>query len=523
MIQDLYRRLMEFTGDGVYRYTFDDGRILLANEGYVSILGLDCTPEELTGKYIRDMIIYTEKEGSVRRILEQKGEIRGFEYHFKTLKGEDRWVIHDSILVVDPVTKKRVVEAIVKDITVSKRAETELSKYRLHLEELVEQRTAELVQANEGLQGQIAERKRTEESLRESEERFRATFEQAAVGIAQVGLDGSWLRVNQRLCDIVEYTREELLQCTFQDITHPEDLNTDLAFVSQVLAGKISSYSMQKRYLRKDRSLVWVNLTVGAVRDEAGALKYFVSVVEDITTRKQAEEKLGVAIVDLERSNKELEQFAYVASHDLQEPLRKVASFTQLLAERYSDKLDDEARQFITYAVDGAHRMQGLINDLLAYSRVGTRGETFVTVDGEAILDYSLANLEMAIKESGAVVTHDRLPTFLGDASQLVQLFQNLIGNAIKFRGEAPPSVHVSVVSHDNEWIFRVCDNGIGIDPQYFDRLFVIFQRLHSRAKYPGTGIGLAISKKVVERHGGRIWVESESGKGSSFYFSIPK
>jgi PAS domain S-box-containing protein len=523
MMQDLYRRLMEFTGDGVYRYTFDDGRILLANKGYVRILDLDCTPEELTGKYIRDMIIYTEKEGSVRNVLEKKGEIRGFEYHFRTLKGDDRWVIHDSILIVDPVTKERVVEAIVKDITESKKAEEALRKYRLHLEELVEQRTAELVKANEGLQWQIAERKQAEESLRESEERFRATFEQAAVGIAQVGLDGCWLRVNQRLCDIVAYTREELLQCTFQDITHPEDLNTDLTFVHQVLAGEISTYSMQKRYCRKDRSLVWVNLTVGLVRDEAGAPKYFVSVVEDITIRKQAEENLEVAIVDLKRSNQELEQFAYVASHDLQEPLRKVASFTQLLAERYADKLDDDARQFIAYAVDGAHRMQGLINDLLSYSRVGTRGRTFELVDCEGVLGYSLANLEVAIKEGGAVVTHDRLPTVMGDASQLVQLFQNLIGNAIKFRGSAPPCVHISVASQEKEWIFRVRDNGIGIDPQYFDRLFVIFQRLHSKAEYPGTGIGLAVSKKVVERHGGRIWVESEPGKGASFYFSIPE
>jgi signal transduction histidine kinase len=241
-----------------------------------------------------------------------------------------------------------------------------------------------------------------------------------------------------------------------------------------------------------------------------------------IAERKRGEERLSAATAELQRSNRELEQFAYVASHDLQEPLRKVASFTQLLAERYGDRLDTDAREFIAYAVDGAHRMQGLINDLLAYSRVGTRGKPFAPVDCGAVVEYAVANLELAIRESGAVVTRERLPTVMGDDLQLVQVFQNLIGNAIKFRGAAPPRVHVSAAGTGEEWIFRVSDNGIGIDPQYFARLFVIFQRLHSRAEYAGSGIGLAISKKIVERHGGRIWVESEPGKGATFCFSVP-
>lgn len=243
----------------------------------------------------------------------------------------------------------------------------------------------------------------------------------------------------------------------------------------------------------------------------------------EVAQRREAEKGLRRALDELKRSNDELAQFAYVASHDLQEPLRKVASFTQLLAARYGDKLDSDAKEFIAYAVDGAHRMQGLITDLLSYSRVGTRGKPFAPVDCEALLEYAIANLAIAIREGGAEVTHDPLPTVTGDDVQLAQLFQNLIGNAIKFRGEAPPRVHVAATRNDKEWTFLVRDNGIGIDPQYFGQLFVIFQRLHSRAEYPGTGIGLAICKKVVERHGGRIWVESEPGKGATFFFSIPE
>jgi PAS domain S-box-containing protein len=243
--------------------------------------------------------------------------------------------------------------------------------------------------------------------------------------------------------------------------------------------------------------------------------------------RKRMEQALASKAEELERSNRELEQFAYVASHDLQEPLRMISSYTQLLERRYKDKLDADAHEFISFAVDGAARMQSLINDLLAYSRVGTRAKEFKPTDCAEVLRRALKNLEVAIEESEAKITHTDLPTVTGDITQLTQLFQNLIGNDIKFRGNKPAAVHVSAQLEGDgtvqHWQFAVRDEGIGIDPQYFERIFVIFQRLHGREDYPGTGIGLAVCKKIVERHGGHIWVESESGQGSTFHFTIPK
>ncbi|MBN2352175.1 MAG: HAMP domain-containing protein [Spirochaetales bacterium] len=245
----------------------------------------------------------------------------------------------------------------------------------------------------------------------------------------------------------------------------------------------------------------------------------------EIAERKRAEGKLREVNEDLQRSNRELEQFAYVASHDLQEPLRMVSSYTQLLAQRFKDALDQDARDFIGFAVDGANRMQRLIQDLLAYSRITTRGKTPEPVAANDALGEALVNLQTAVSESGALVTNDDLPSVQADYTQLVLLFQNLIGNAVKFRKpDEPPRVHVSATRSPDDprfWIFRVADNGIGVDAKYFDRIFVIFQRLHAREAYPGTGIGLSVCQRIVIRHGGRIWLESAAGRGTTFFFTL--
>ena len=243
----------------------------------------------------------------------------------------------------------------------------------------------------------------------------------------------------------------------------------------------------------------------------------------DITEMKKGAEKVLFELnEDLLRSNKELEQFAYVASHDLQEPLRMVSSFTQLLSQRYKDKLDQDAQDFIQFAVDGAIRMQILINDLLDYSRIGTRGKNFSQVDMHTVLGQVVSNLNLKIQEKNALVTNDELPEVFADEGQMVQLFQNLIGNALKFC-KSSPRIHIDAKEENEHYLFSVRDNGIGIEEQYFDKIFQIFQRLHPRDEYGGTGIGLAICKRIIERHGGKIWVESKPGKGSRFYFTILK
>jgi light-regulated signal transduction histidine kinase (bacteriophytochrome) len=245
--------------------------------------------------------------------------------------------------------------------------------------------------------------------------------------------------------------------------------------------------------------------------------------IEDITERKRAKEERAHYTRELARSNADLEQFAYVASHDLQEPLRMVASFCTLLAERYRGKLDADADDFIGFAVEGATRMQALIEGLLQYSRVARRGGGFEPTACEVVLEQATANLETLIVENGAIVTHDPLPTVQADRSQLVQLFQNLIGNAVKFHGEQPPRVHVGAQREEDGWTFFVRDNGIGIEPRFGERVFEIFQRLHERDRYPGTGVGLSICKRIVEHHGGRIWVESQLGKGATFFFTLSR
>jgi signal transduction histidine kinase len=244
-------------------------------------------------------------------------------------------------------------------------------------------------------------------------------------------------------------------------------------------------------------------------------------VLEERVQKRTAE--LEVAIKELSRSNAELEQFAYVASHDLQEPLRMVAGFTELLSDQYKGKLEPDADEYIDLIIDGAKRMHALVNDLLEYSRVGRSIENFTEVDCEKSLNTVLMNLGSAIKDSGASVTHDLLPKIIGEPFHLVQLFQNLIANAIKFRGEKPPQIHVSVKEGLDQWLFTIQDNGIGIKAEYSEKIFLIFQRLHSRKEYPGTGIGLAICKKIVEQHKGKIWIESKPGAGSTFFFTISK
>ena len=362
----------------------------------------------------------------------------------------------------------------------------------------------------------ITEIRRAEQALRRSEENFRSIFEGVQDAIFVESLTGEILDVNQRACEMLGWSKQELLTKTVADLVP----TGQLAIVPGDSAGdEMPDKPVETVNLRANGEHLPVEITtrLQTIDDE----QVMLVVVRDISERKQAAKALESTQSELERSNHDLEQFAYVASHDLQEPLRMVSSYLRLLERRYKDRLDEDANEFIHYAVDGADRMKLLINSLLDYSKVGTRRLKLKRADCQAALERALTNLQLAIDENGASVTHDSLPTLPADEGQLVQLFQNLVGNAISCRRDETPEIHVGAVRKDGDWLFSVSDNGIGIDPRDSESIFGLFQRSHHQGEVPGSGFGLAISRRIVERHGGRIWVESERSKGSTFYFTM--
>ncbi len=307
----------------------------------------------------------------------------------------------------------------------------------------------------------------------------------------------------------------------WQEICHPDDWEGVVEQSKRIFTDSGGAGVVSFRVISKDGRVIHMDAHTSLIIEKTGLARLY-GVFMDVSERVQGQRALAAQSEELRRANEELTQFAYVASHDLQEPLRMVTSYLQLVEARYKDQLDDDGRVFINYAVDGATRMKALIQDLLTYSRVQRRQEAFTRIDLNRVLSRVLQNLEVSISESGAIITHDTLPSIRGSEAEMAQLFQNLIANAIKFRREAVPEITINCEKQDGMVHIRVADNGIGIDKQYLDRIFVVFQRLHTRDKYPGTGIGLAIVKKVVENHGGKITVESEVGKGTTFAFTLP-
>ncbi|OHB78014.1 MAG: hypothetical protein A2W31_17925, partial [Planctomycetes bacterium RBG_16_64_10] len=403
-----------------------------------------------------------------------------------------------------------------------KRAEDELRRHRDQLEELVEQRTRELKQVNEQLIDQIDQYKRAAKALEASEENYRIFIENLPVGVyrSTPGPAGRFLLANSAQVRMLGYDSVDAFLATSvaQHYANPQQRQ---AFSDKLLAeGRVVAEQIQLR--RRDGTPVWAAVTAQVIRNDGGQVTHFDGIIEDITARKEVEEKLAQQARELARSNAELEQFAYAVSHDLQEPLRAVAGYCRLLQRRCQGTLDQEASELIQFAVDGATRMKALIDGLLAYSRVGIRDATIRPVDCKEVLDTVLANLRTAVEGAAATVRRAPMPTVMADQSQLIALFQNLIGNAIKYRAAQPPEIDIGAKRCHAEWVFSVRDNGIGVAPGQFERVFAIFQRLHTGDEYPGTGIGLAICKKIVAGLGGRIWVESEPGRGSTFLFSLP-
>jgi PAS domain S-box-containing protein len=410
-----------------------------------------------------------------------------------------------------------------EDITEQQQMVAELRRYRDELEGLVRERTDELTRANENLRYENMERQIAMRARAESEGRLDRIFQQAPIGMAVVSLDDRFLRVNDALCRITGYTRDALLAMGPYEITHPDDVEAGRERSAELVRGGLDEYVRDKRYVREDGTTVCVHITIGVVRDQAGTPLHLLSMVEDITERMQADEQLRVYAEALRESNQDLQRFAYVASHDLQEPLRSIVSFSQLLERRYRSTLEAEAIEYLDFIIDGGRRMQTLIQDLLVFSRVMTTGHPLESTDTGKVVEDVTRALSASIEETGAVVTVGLLPVIRGDPSQIHQVFANLIGNAIKYRSpERPPEISVTAEREEAWWRFSVQDNGIGIEPEYHDRIFEVFQRLHTQSEYEGTGIGLAVVKRIVERHGGRCWLRSTPGEGSSFYFTLP-
>ncbi|SDE13249.1 sensor histidine kinase [Desulfuromonas thiophila] len=380
---------------------------------------------------------------------------------------------------------------------------------------------------NESLEDQVTDR--TEElqaaleNIRLSEERYRHFFELGLIGMATISPDGRILDANRYLCTLLGYDREEILQKTWMEATAPEDLERSIAVNQQVLAGERDEYCLEKTYLRKDGTRVVARISVTCQRQEDGSVDHFVALVQDISSHRQAQQQVSQAMAELQRSNEELEQFAYITSHDLQEPLRMITSYVQLLQRRYQGRLDEDADEFIGFVVEGTTRMKTMIQDLLLYSRAGREDFERHVTDLNQVLAEVLANLQLEIETSGATVDCDPLPKIRVVPVQAGQLLSNLLGNALKFRQpDRPPHIELRVTREQGFWQFMVQDNGIGIEPDQLPRLFVLFRRLHTRDAYPGTGIGLALCKKIVEKHGGKIWATSEPGTGSCFFFTWP-
>jgi PAS domain S-box-containing protein len=378
-----------------------------------------------------------------------------------------------------------------------------------------------------------------QEALRQSEERFRllvsSVKEYAILILDPEGRVVSW---NEGAEGIKGYSAEEIIGQHSSRFYTAEDVRDGKPRFELEEATKTGRFECEGWRVRKDGSRFLAHVVITPLRDEAGRLRGFGKITRDITERKKSEDLLAKKVEELKhsneelrrsdeemkRSNEELQQFAHIASRDIQEPLRMVASYTQLLAQRYQGRLDPDADEFIGFAVDGCSRLKGLLHDLMAYLCAAPHGNTFREISGENALNESLRSLRTAIERSGAIVTRGALPLIRTDEAQLARVFQHLVGNAIKYRGAAVPQVHVAALKNlSNEWIFSVRDNGIGIAPEHWDTIFVLFQRLHGHHEFEGTGIGLAICKKIVERLGGRIWVESQPEKGSTFYFALPE
>ncbi len=461
------------------------------------------TSIENFGKFLSSLEDGTAIEKAKTRLKDwEEDKIPGFSKH----------EILPSDLVLAYAAQKTAIQHFLPDFTSDSKEAIEilreLEDYYTHIQ-------------NNAIQLVFKIQKDTETQLNEIERKFilmvQNVKDYAFFMLDTKGYIKSW---NDGARRIKGYTAAEVIGKHISIFYMDEDRKNNVPNHYLEMAEKLGHYETEGKRVRKNGTTFWANITITAIYDENKKLTGFSKLTKDITEMRNAKLALEQKAMELERSNSELEQFAYVASHDLQEPLRTISSYVQLLSSRYKDKLDDEANEFIDFAVEGSKRMKQLITSLLEYSRVN-KSQVFEHINLIELLENVKEDMNEQIQESGAIIKYDVPPEIYGDEILLSQLFQNLLVNAIKFRSDKKPEIEIVGKKDTGFCLFSIKDNGIGISPEYFGKIFVIFQRLHKRESYSGSGIGLSICKKIVERHGGKIWVESEPGKGSIFYFTI--
>ena len=482
--EEKYRDIIEIANEGIM-IADPSSRINFVNAKMTEMLGY--SSKELLGTNAESLVDQDDHELGLQKIENRKKGIQeSYEIKFIRKNGEILWCLISATPMYDYNGK--------------------------HI-------------GNMTMQTDITESKKANDALKESESRFHSVLDNSQDVIYRFNVQtGNYEYVSPSTENVFGYSPEELIALATTNplnTIHPDDRIRFQEAIKKLEQN--NKVEIEYRHLTKNGGYCWISNNMGLIRDNNGKPLYRDGNMRDITNRKRIEEQIETTMDELRRSNEELERFAYVSSHDLQEPLRMVKLYSQLLKRRYKDNIDSDADDFIEYIVEGANRMKQLIDDLLEYSRVNSQAKEFENVDLEKVLDNVLSNLSISIVEYNVTITHDPLPTVFADQNQMLQVFQNLITNAIKFHGQNPPKINISVQKDEKEFIFSLSDNGIGIDPKHQKQIFEVFKRLHhNREEYPGSGIGLSITQKIINHHGGRIWVESEPGKGSTFYFTIP-
>ncbi|MGL5833482.1 MAG: PAS domain S-box protein [Waterburya sp.] len=528
------------------------GKIVLFNRAAREFHGLDqelIPPEQWASYY--DLycsdgktLMRTEDIPLVRAL---NGEsVFGMEMKIIPKQGKARTVLANGEPIFNSAGTKLGAVVAMRDITDYQQVAAALLERNAEIIKLNEELEQRVAQRSSQLEKAIAQVDHYSQDLRVSEKRFRETFEQAAVGIAHVGIDGQWLWVNQKLCDIVGYTREQLMELTFQEITHPEDLAPDLAYVERLLAGEIENYSLEKRYLHKDGSIVWIKLTVSLVTAEllspspqSSIPKYFICVIEEIGDRKRGEAERKQAEIELrhraeelewlnklltqtttllKKRNEELDRFVYAASHDLKAPLRAIANLSEWIEEDLAGQLPEENQRQMGLLRGRVYRLEALINGLLEYSRVGQISQAIETVDVSTLLKEVIDSLDPP--PTFTIEVQGGMPTLKTKRVLLFQVFSNLISNAIKYHHRRDGQIGIFYQDLGEFYEFTVADDGLGIAPEHYDKVFTIFQTLQPRDRIESTGIGLAIVKKIVETEGGEISLDSQVGEGARFRFT---